>query len=185
MARDLLPQPSILADMFAKVPQIADLVVKDLDPDDTVNLMMKTDPALTSFCQVEGGGLDRFLKISQEGKYERRLLRRMPSIPRLLAKEWREKLLGKRLIAENAQTDDTVSLSRSWLTLSALPALFGFSLPSKHALAKSLLQQRHSNALISLNRTALAILAMIVPFARIGHPVQPLITIHEANVLLG
>lgn len=127
MARDPSPQPSILADMFARVPRIADLVVKDLDPVDTVNLMMRTDPALTSFCQGREGGLDRFLEISREEKYERKLRRKMPSMPRLLEKEWREKLLGKRLIAENAPTDDTVGLLRSWLTISALPALFGFS----------------------------------------------------------
>ena len=89
MARDLLPQPSILADMFAKILQVADLVVEDPDPVDTENMIMKTDPSLTSFCQAEEGGLDRFLKISLEGRYERKLLRKMPSMPRLLEKEWR------------------------------------------------------------------------------------------------
>ena len=120
MARDLSPPPSILADTFARAPQVADLVVKDLDPVDTANLMMKTEPALTSFCQGGGGGLDRFLKISREGKYERKLLRRMPSLPRLLEKERREKLLEKRLIAANAQTDDTVGLSLTFNSCLAL-----------------------------------------------------------------
>ena len=94
--------------------------------------MMKTDPTLTSLCQDGDGDLDRFSKITREGKYERKLLQKMPSLPRLLEKEWRGKLLGKRLIAENAQTDDTFGLARSWLTLSALPTLFGFSPPPKN-----------------------------------------------------
>ena len=121
-------QPSILADVFAKVPQIADLVVKTLDPVDAVHMMMKTDPALASFCQGIEGRLNRFLRISRQGKYERKLLRKLPALPRLLEKEWREKLLNKGLVREDAQSDATVGLSPSCLTLSALSALLGFSI---------------------------------------------------------
>lgn len=93
------------------MPEVADLVVRNLDPPDVEDLMLKTEPALISFCQGSGGGINRFLRISVEGRLERRLRRQLPSLPRLLKEEWQEKLLGKRLIAEDAQTDDMVWLS--------------------------------------------------------------------------
>ena len=123
MARERLPRPLTLADVFAKVPEIADLVVKELDPADAEDLMTKTDPALTAFCQGVGGGFGRYLKISREGKHERKRLRRLPSLPRLLVEEWQDELLGNRLVAENVQGDNTVGLLLSWPILFALFAL--------------------------------------------------------------
>jgi len=120
ITRDLPRQPSTLANLFASVPEVTDLVVRNLDPPDVEDLMLKTEPALISFCQGSGDGIDRFLGISLEGRLEKRLRRRLPSLPRLLEKEWREKLLGKGLVAENAQTDDMVSLSYCRLSKSAL-----------------------------------------------------------------
>lgn len=102
------PEPSALAMMFMRVPEVADLVVKHLDPHDIVRLMTKTEPALTLFCQFCGGGIDRLLEISLEGKRKRDRLRRLPSLPRLLEEEWQRKLIGKRLVAKKVEADDTV-----------------------------------------------------------------------------
>lgn len=70
--------------------------------------MMKTEPALTLFCQSSGGGIDRLLDISVEGKRKRDTLRRLPSLPRLLEEEWQRKLIGKRLVAKKVEADDAV-----------------------------------------------------------------------------
>ncbi len=48
MTRDLPGQPSTLAKLFASVPEVADLVVRNLDPPDVEDLMLKTEPALIS-----------------------------------------------------------------------------------------------------------------------------------------
>jgi hypothetical protein len=105
---DRYPKPSALATMFMSVPEIADTVVKHLDPHDTVRLMTRTEPALTIFCHSSGGGIDRLLDISGEGKRKRDILRRLPSLPRLLEEEWQRKLIGKRLVAKKVEDDDTV-----------------------------------------------------------------------------
>ncbi len=89
-------------------PEIADTVVKHLDPRDTVRLMTRTEPALTIFCHSSGGGIDRLLDISGEGKRKRDILRRLPSLHRLLEEEWQRKLIGKRLVAKKVEDDDTV-----------------------------------------------------------------------------
>lgn len=121
MGGNILRQPSALATTFTKVPETADLVVKHLDPSDTEDLLLKTEPALVAFCWGSGGGIGRFLKLSQEGQRERKLLRKLPSLPRLLEKEWQEKLLGKRLVAEDTKSDDTVCFSLGSMKIVLLP----------------------------------------------------------------
>lgn len=132
------PPPSPLADLFTKHPRIADLVVRELDPVDTVDLMTKTEPALFLFCQGSEGGLDRLVEISRKGTYGRRMMRKMPSLPRLLEGEWRGKLLGKRLVAEEAQGDDGVGLSLSlslshvsWVAATVFQFSFFFLTPQE------------------------------------------------------
>ena len=105
-------QPSIrplrLINIFNQVPEVADLVIKHLDPDETITLLTRTDPALKVFCEGAGGGLDRLMAISEVGTKERRRIRKLPSFPRLLIGEWQKKLMGKRLIEEGEEGDDTV-----------------------------------------------------------------------------
>lgn len=101
-------KPSALAEMFTKAPETADTVVKHLDPNDTERLMTEVEPALTFFCRTSGGGLDRLVRISREGRHQRKHLRRLPSLPRLLREEWQRKLIGRRLVSEEMEGDDTV-----------------------------------------------------------------------------
>ena len=105
-------QPSIrplrLINIFNQVPEVADLVIKQFDPDETITLLTRTDPALKVFCEGAGGGLDRLMAISEVGTKERRRIRKLPSFPRLLIGEWQKKLMGKRLIEEGEEGDDTV-----------------------------------------------------------------------------
>ena len=102
------PKPSALAETFTRVPETADLVVKHLDPRETESLMKKIEPALYFFSKTSGGGLDRLMRISREGKWKRRALRRLPDLPRLLQEDWQKILEGKRLVIEKAEDDDTV-----------------------------------------------------------------------------
>lgn len=107
--------PMTLADVFAAVPEIAEMVIRELDPIYAERLVMKTDPALTAFFySAAGGGLQRYLKISREGKKERKRIERLPSLPRLLVGEWKKKLLGKRLVAEDVQGDENMVGSLSY-----------------------------------------------------------------------
>ncbi|KAG8526366.1 uncharacterized protein KY384_000359 [Bacidia gigantensis] len=99
--------PLTLSAVFDKVPEVADLVVKELDPNDTKDLLIETDPLITRFCHGKGGGFDRLIAISSAGKKERKGIKRLPSLPRLLEGEWRKRLMGKRLVAEDAESDDT------------------------------------------------------------------------------
>lgn len=103
--------PSALASLVYRVPKVADVVAYNLNYDDTTDLMIKTEPAIYEFCRGPGGGLDRFMKISQRGKKRkkhRKHIARLPSPPRLLVVEWREKLMGKCLVAEDAENSDKV-----------------------------------------------------------------------------
>ena len=100
--------PSALAVLFMKMPEVAELVVKELDPADTKVLMLGTELAITTFCLRYGGGIDRYVDISREGKKRRNARERLPNLPRLLADKWWQKLLGKRLIAEDAIGDEMV-----------------------------------------------------------------------------
>ncbi len=102
------PRPLRLIAIFNQVPEVADLVVKELDSSETAWLMTKTDPGLTAFCEGAGGGLDRFRAISRVGKRERKRISRLPSLPRLLGEEWQKKLIGKRLVDEDEEGDETV-----------------------------------------------------------------------------
>ena len=110
--------PMTLADVFAAVPEIAEMVIRELDPIYAERLVMKTDPALTAFFySAAGGGLQRHLKISREGKKERRRISRLPDEPRLLVGEWKKRLIGKRLVAEDVQGDENMVGSLSYLSI--------------------------------------------------------------------
>lgn len=102
--------PSNLARLFYKVPSVADLIVYELTQQETEKLMVKTEAAIYRFCLGPGGGIYRCYEISEAGYRKRSALRRLPSLPRLLAGEWQKKLMGKRLIREDAEGDDMVSL---------------------------------------------------------------------------
>ena len=115
--------PSALARLFFQVPQAADIIVYDLEQIETVRLMLCTEKFISSFCNGLGGGLKRILLISQDGENARRLHARSPSPPRLPVEKWRERLVGKRLVAEDAEDVETVSTitdtrgaSRSYIT---------------------------------------------------------------------
>lgn len=60
---------SALAILFTKVPEVADLVVGDLDPGDTTALLAKTEPALNSFLPW-ARGWNRSVVEDQRGKEE-------------------------------------------------------------------------------------------------------------------
>ena len=108
MTRNSPSRPSTLADLFATAPLVADLVVRELEPSDAEDLLLNTDPALTAFCNSSGGGIDRLVGLSEKAHQERKRLRKLPSLPRLLEEEWRERLMGKRMIAEHEQRDNMV-----------------------------------------------------------------------------
>ena len=120
MASKSPPQPLRLANLFAKVPHIADLVVRELEPSDVEDLLMNTDPALSSFCNGSGGGIDHFIDISTRAHQERKRLRKLPSLPRLLEEEWRKRLVGKKMIAEHLQSDEMVGNSFLFCCMKAI-----------------------------------------------------------------
>ena len=101
-------RPLRLIELFNRVPEVAELVVRELHPHDTQILFERTDPALTAFAEGPGGGFDRLWKITWAGHRERKRIRRLPDWPRLLVEEWRARLMGKRLIEEDEKGDDTV-----------------------------------------------------------------------------
>lgn len=113
-------QTSKIASLFFKVPKTAELVVYELSVNDTTQLLLYTEPAIYHFCRGPGGGFDRFLKICREGKRYRWNQNRLPDPPRLLVEQWQRKLLGKRLVDEDAESSEDVCLSISFLFTSTV-----------------------------------------------------------------
>lgn len=101
--------PSSLANLFFKVPEVADLVIQNLGPNDFIALVEQAEPALMQFFNGPGGGVERMRDMCEHEHYKRKAISRLPSLPRLLVQEWREKLMDKRIIGEDAEGDDTVS----------------------------------------------------------------------------
>ena len=66
MTTGLQQRDLTLANMFVIVPEVADLVVKSLDPGDTKRLMLEVDPAITSFCNSQNGGSGSILEIERK-----------------------------------------------------------------------------------------------------------------------
>lgn len=101
---------SSLATLFFKVPEVADLIVQNLGPSDFLALAKQADPALMQFFNGPGGGVERMRKLSEDEHYKRKAISRLPSLPRLLVQEWRDRLMGKRLIGEDVEGHNTVIL---------------------------------------------------------------------------
>ena len=88
---------------------MADIIVYNLDVNTIRRLPLSTEPAICHFCKGPGGGFDRLLNICMEGKKRRKYIERLPDYPRLLVEEWRDKLMGRRLVKEDAEGSDDVS----------------------------------------------------------------------------
>ena len=99
---------SSLASLFYKVPKIADIIAYELGPGEVDVLMQDVEPALSAFCKGPGGGLERLVKIAEQGRRYRRDLKRLPDPPRLLAEQWRDILMDKVLVSEEAESGPEV-----------------------------------------------------------------------------
>jgi hypothetical protein len=62
-----LANPPPLATLFMKVPEVADLVAKELNSQEVTASMNDVEPAIMAFCYGPGGGIDRFRGISDRG----------------------------------------------------------------------------------------------------------------------
>ena len=102
-------QASSLASLFFRVPKVADIIVYKLNVKTIRGLLLSTEPAIYHFCKGPGGGFDRFLNICIEGKKRRKYIERLADYPRLLVDEWRDKLMGRRLVKEDIEGSDDVS----------------------------------------------------------------------------
>lgn len=114
------PQPSKLALLFLKVPETAELIVYELSVSETTQLLLYTEPAIYNFCRGPGGGFDRFVKICRKGKRYRWDQNRLLEPPRLLVEQWQRRLLGKRLVGDDAEGGEDVGLGVEFLFTSAL-----------------------------------------------------------------
>ena len=94
---------------------VADIIVYELDPGEIDMLVKRVEPALYAFCKGPAGGLERLVKIATQGKMYRRNLKRLPDPPRLLAEEWRERLMDKILVDEEARKGPNVCMPHSQL----------------------------------------------------------------------
>ena len=105
----LLLNASPLAVLFFKAPNVANVIANKIDQYAIAALFLHTEPAICHFRGGPGDSYTRLLKNCNEGKRRRKYISRLPDLPRLLAEEWWEKSVGKRLVRDGMESGPDMS----------------------------------------------------------------------------